>query len=143
MNLAERLVYFKRGGTGLEETIWKSIEQYLIEIAKEKASGCFIVFDISEKIGNDFDFYYLAKIITNDKIGYYYLSNGITGYTIILKWDLFSKRLAEGKFEFRQVSDKLIRVTINEDRSFNIKLEDVDKEAMSKLNKEYGFSYVC
>lgn len=144
MNLAEKLIRLSWKELVLEEDIWKNMEQYLIEIAKEKASGCFVLFDISDNItDDDLDMQNFEDILRDEGMSYYIISNHRnTCKTSIMMWGKFDAQLVGGKFEFKHVSDKLIRVIINEDRSFNIKIEDVDKKAMSKF-ESYEFSYIC
>ena len=131
-----------------EYDIWKEMEPYLIETAKG-ASGCFIIFDIDDKItDNDFDFYYFTKIVENDGMRYYRLPNSDnTCITSIMMWDKWRiQQVIEENLKFKKVSNELIRVTINKDESsnikFKIKLDNVDKEAMSKY-ENYDFSYAC
>ncbi len=149
MNLAEKLIRLSWKELVLEEDIWKNMEQYLIEIAKEKASGCFVLFDISDKVTeDDIDMQNFKDILRDDGMRYYILSNlSNTNITSIMMWDKWCVQLIIGKnLRFKKVSGKLIRVIINKDESsnikFKIKLEDVDKEAMSEF-ENYDFSYAC
>ena len=145
MNLAEKLIRLSWTELVLEEDIWKNMERYLIEIAKDKVSGCFILFDISDKIMDDsIDMQNFEDILRDDGMIYYIISNHRnTCITSIMMWDKFDvQQIAGENLKFTRVSDKLIRVTITENGNFNIELENVDKQAMAKF-KNCDFSYAC